>query len=506
MNIDILSKPLSDIQAQALVLTVFEDEKEIRFNGLDEQLNKKISRLRETKELTGKYKEFTWFHTDGYNSERILIMGLGKKSEFSLERLMAVSAVAARNLRRINLSDMAILNDFHKKGMAQEVSCKAIVEGIGLGLYKFKRYTKEAQKDYRAIKKLTIALSDNEIVSQAAVDEAKKAQILAESTNRARDLVNMPANYLTPQTFADEAKKIAKKNGIKIKILEKDEIEKEGMNAFLAVNYGSKNPPKLVVMEYNGGQKKGKVLGLVGKGITFDSGGLSLKPSEIMFRMHCDMAGAAAVLSAMESIAKNKVRANVVAVMPLTENLVDAHSYKVGDVVTSREGKTIEILNTDAEGRLILADALSYIRSYKKIDYLVDIATLTGAIVTALGHFCTGAMTNSQHFYSFVQEASKISGEKVWQLPLFDAYKAQIKSDIADLENTGGRPAGSITAACFLKEFIGGVPWVHLDIAGTAWMDESTMPYVKNPFLPKEGGTGAGTRLLYHLAEVVANE
>jgi leucyl aminopeptidase len=190
--------------------------------------------------------------------------------------------------------------------------------------------------------------------------------------------------------------------------------------------------------------------------------------------------------------------------MPLTENLVDAHSYKVGDVVSTREGKTVEILNTDAEGRLILADALSYIRSYRNIDYLVDIATLTGAIVTSLGHFCTGAMTNDQEFFNQVEKAGQISCEKIWQLPLFDDYMAQIQSDIADYENTGGSPAGSITAAIFLKQFVGNVPWVHLDIAGTAWMDESTMTYMKNPFLPKEGGTGAGTRLLYHLAKILS--
>jgi leucyl aminopeptidase len=190
--------------------------------------------------------------------------------------------------------------------------------------------------------------------------------------------------------------------------------------------------------------------------------------------------------------------------MPLTENLVDSHSYKVGDVISTREGITVEVLNTDAEGRLLLADALSYIRDYRQLDYLVDVATLTGAIVTTLGHFCSGAMSNNQEFYEIMARAGEKSGEKVWQLPLFEDYMVQLQSDIADLENTGGRAAASITAAMFLKEFVGKVPWIHLDIAGTAWMDESTMPYMKTPFLPKEGGTGVGTRLLYQLAELLS--
>jgi len=318
----------------------------------------------------------------------------------------------------------------------------------------------------------------------------------------ARDLVNEPANFLTPTMFAKLAEEIAVECGINIKILNKEELVAEKMSALLAVNQGAVEPPCLVVMEYNGGEPNDKVLGLVGKGITFDSGGYSLKPSGHMFRMHCDMAGAAAVLGTMKSVAENKLKANVVAVMPLTENLTGPRSYKVGDVINTREGKTVEVLNTDAEGRLILADALSYIRSYKKIDYLVDIATLTGAIVRALGHFASGVMTNSQDLYKMLETASHKSGEKIWQLPLFEEYKNQLLSDIADLENTGGIPAGSITAATFLKEFVGDTPWAHIDIAGTAWMDESIMTYKKNPFLPKEGGTGVGTRTLYHLAEL----
>jgi leucyl aminopeptidase len=504
MKIDLLAKPLSEIKTKALVLTVFEDAKDRKFRNLSPTLNDKLNSMIKSGEISGKYKEFTMIYPEGFKAERVLIMGLGKRLAFSIERLMAVSAVAARNMRRVKIAEMTVENDFGKMGLSAEQGCRAIVEGITLGLYKFVKISEKRQSDYRAIKKLKIALPEETKIKSEMFAAAEKGAILGESTNMARDLVNLPANFLTPESFAQKAREVADESDIKIKVLGKIEIKKERMNALLAVNAGSENPPQLVIMEYNGGEKKGQVLGLVGKGITFDSGGLSLKPSDSMFRMHCDMAGAAAVLAAMECIAKNRLPINVVAVMPLTENLVDSKSYKVGDVIKSREGITVEILNTDAEGRLILADALSFIKDYRSLDHLVDIATLTGAIVTSLGHFCSGAMTNNQEFYQVMARAGENSGEKVWQLPLFDDYMAQLESDIADLENSGGRAAGSVTAALFLKQFVGQIPWIHLDIAGTAWMDETTMPYMKNPFLPKEGGTGVGARLIYHLAELLA--
>ncbi len=507
MKIEIISKPLDEINAKAMVLTVFEGENESieLFDTFASKITEKLKKLFSSKEVTGRYKEFTILHTDGFKAERILIMGLGKRKDFTLERLRAVMAVAARNIRRINVSQMAVAEGFQDWGTTSEESACAIIEGINLGLYKFKKHHSGEQKSYKTIEELVIAVKD-----PAKLDEiskgTEKGRILSDATNLARDLVNEPANFLTPDAFAKEALRVSTENNIKITVLGKEEIKDAGLNALLAVNAGSIEPPRFVIMEYNGGKEDGKTLGLVGKGVTFDSGGLSLKPADSMFRMHCDMAGAAAVLGAMKAISKQKLPINVVGVMPLTENLMDANSYKVGDVITSMEGKTIEILNTDAEGRLILADALTYIRKYKKIDYLIDIATLTGAIVMALGHFCSGAMTNNEELLSLVRKSGDISGEKVWPLPLFDEYKAQIKSDIADLENSGGRAAGSITAAIFLKEFVGDIPWVHLDIAGTAWIGESIAMYMKNPYIPKEGGTGVGTRMLYHLAELLSKK
>jgi leucyl aminopeptidase len=507
MQVQVVCESLESIVTQALVITVFEGEKDNieKFSSLNEKLRNKLSKLIDTKEVTGKYKEFTILHTDELKAQRVLVMGLGKKKDFNLERLRAIMAISARNIRRINLTDMAVAEGFHDLGLDYENSASAIVEGIVLGLYRFRKHMSGEQKDYKTLKTLTIAVQ-NEEVKGVLEKGTFKGMVLSESTNLVRDLVNEPANFMTPDIFAQAAKKVAEENGIKITVLGKEEIIEKGMHALLAVNAGSIEPPRLVVLEYNGAGPDDKVLGLVGKGVTFDSGGLSLKPSDAMFRMHCDMAGAAAVLGSIEAIAKQKLAVNVVGVMPLTENLMDANSYKVGDIIGSMEGKTIEILNTDAEGRLILADALTYIRQYKKIDYLIDIATLTGAIILALGHFCSGAMTNDQNLLEIVKEAGETSGEKIWQLPLFDEYKSQIRSDVADLENIGGRPAGSITAGIFLKEFVGDVPWVHLDIAGTATMDESIMAYSKNPFLPKEGATGVGTRLLYHVAELMAKK
>ncbi len=500
MDIRIVAEPLAKIQTRAIVLTVFEDCGVKEFAGLDPALNKRLARLFTTGELNGTFKEFTLFHSDEYNSEKLLIMGLGNRQDFSLERLMSVAAVAGRNLRRIHIEEMVFANHFEDIAeVTLAETTQAIVEGLMLGLYRFDKYISNRENDYMTIKNLTIHVRDG--VNQDLEESARKGEMLAKSTNLARDLVNEPACVMTPKAFAAIAKDIANEFGLKIKILEQEDIEKENMHALLAVNAGSAEPARVVVLEYEGGRAEDKVLGLVGKGLTFDSGGLSIKNSDSMYRMHCDMAGGAAVLGAMQAIAGNRLPINVLAVIPLTENLIDANSYKVGDIINTREGKSVEILNTDAEGRLILADALSYIRSYRKVDYLVDVATLTGAIVVALGHFCSGAMSNSYSFYKFLKSASTRSNEKVWQLPLYPEYKTQIKSDVADLENSGGRPAGSITAATFLKEFVGDTPWIHVDIAGTAWMDESIKPYMKAPFLPREGATGIGVRMLYFLAE-----
>lgn len=507
MKVNVICKGLEEVQTQTLVLTVFEDEPQNidKYSTLSEKTRNKLKKLVEDKEISGKYKEFTILHVDDSSYQRLLVMGLGKKKDVTLERIRSIVSISARNVRRIHLNDMAVAEGFEDLGLDKLETASAIVEGVILGLYRFKKYVTTHKADDKAIKNFTIVVPDE--ASKELIEKGtQRGIVLSEATNFVRDLVNEPANIMTPTAFANEAERVAKECGLKIKIIDKEEMKQLGMNTILAVNAGSVEPPKVVILEYNGGGENGKTLGLVGKGVTFDSGGLSLKPADAMFRMHSDMAGAASVLGTMQAIAKQKLPINIVGVMGLTENLVDSYSYKVGDIIKTMEGKTVEILNTDAEGRLVLADCLTYIRQYKKIDYLIDLATLTGAIIIALGAFATGLMTNNQELAEFVKEAGDVSGERVWQLPLYDDYKTQIRSDVADLENSGGRSAGSITAAVFLKEFVGDIPWVHLDIAGTATMDESIMNYAKNPFLPKEGATGVGTRMMYHLAEILIDK
>ncbi|MFC1746689.1 M17 family metallopeptidase, partial [Candidatus Riflebacteria bacterium] len=305
---------------------------------------------------------------------------------------------------------------------------------------------------------------------------------------------------LTPAIFAETIKKqVRGLKNLSIKVLHKSDIEKLGMGALLAVARGSDNPPKVLVLRYNGAGKKSPKIGLVGKGVTFDTGGYDLKPSSGIYRMYGDMAGAASVCATMIAAAKLGLKQNIVAIAGLVENRVNGKAYLPGDILESMSGKTIEVLNTDAEGRLVLADCLTYIQRKEKVDEVIDLATLTGAMVICLGHFVTGAFANNDSMFKKLYAAGERSHERLWRLPLYSDYFAQIKSDVADLENVGGRAAGSITAAMFLAQFIEkDLPWIHLDIAGTSFMEESIFPYAKKPYYPKEGATGLGPRLLLH--------
>lgn len=504
MNIHVKSQKLDKIKAGGMVITVFEkDDLDLNpYKTLDNALGGLLRKLIESGEIKGKYKEFTLIHSgDKIPTDHILVMGLGKKKDFNIDRIRAVMAISARNFRRINVNNIVVPN-FNDMGLDMEDEACAIVEGIILGLYRFRKYmTKEdSGSDYLTIKDLTLVTQNSKDIPKIRKG-ITKGEILSYASNLAKDLINEPSSNMTPTIFSEKAKEISKECGLKIKILDKKDIQKLNMGAFLAVAKGSEEPPKLVVLEYKGGDKNSKTIGLVGKGITFDSGGLNLKPGESMFRMFCDMAGAGAVLCTMKAIAQQKLKINVVGVIPLAENIPDGRSYKPGDIIKSMSGKTIEILNTDAEGRLLLVDALTYIKENYKPDMIFDIATLTGAIVIALGRFASGIMGNDQELIEKMRIAGERSGERVWQLPLFEEYKAQLRSDVADIENSGGRDAGSITAAWFLREFVGDTPWVHIDIAGTAVMEETIMPYLKSPYLPKEGATGVGTRLLYYMIE-----
>ena len=376
-----------------------------------------------------------------------------------------------------------------------ETSAEAIAEGAILGLYTFNRHiTKKPEQS--EITELVI--NGRDLKSKTAVQRGvNTGKILAEAANLARDLVNEPSNYMTPTILAAEAKKVAEKHGLEIEVLERKQMQELGMGALLGVARCSEQPPKFIVLNYRGKTTKTVDIALVGKGITFDSGGISLKPPDHMGDMKSDMAGAASVIAAIGAIARLKPKLNVMAIAPATENLPSGTAFKPADILTAMNGKTIEIITTDAEGRLILADALGYANK-KGAKMIIDIATLTGACQIALGDITTGAFTNNQELLDKVIAAGNAVGDKIWQLPTFEEYKEQNKSDVADLKNTGGRNAGAITAALFVGEFAEKTPWVHLDIAGPALLDSAKGYYIK-------GATGVPTRtlitLVQHLAE-----
>jgi len=506
MHLTTTVEPLEDLRADVLLVTLFQGETELkgRLSWLDRILGGQIGKLLTSGEVRGQYKEFAMLHVTGIGAQRVLLIGLGKREDLTLDRIRSVVAIAARNSRRIKAKSLAV-DSFTSYDLSPAESARAIVEGVVLGLYKFTKYmgAKTAEKYKGTVEELIIADSDEE-----NLPELKKGflegSILSANTNLVRDLVNEPASVMTPAEFASVAEKSVSSTGIKVRIMDEKEIQKEGMEAFWAVARASDIPPRLVELSYEG-NPGGKWVGLVGKGITFDSGGYNIKPGESMFRMHCDMGGAGAVFGAIKSAAELKLPINCVAVMPMAENMISGHAYKPGDIVGSLEGKTIEILNTDAEGRLLLADALTYTKR-KNVDYMVDIATLTGACVIALGHHVSGVMGNSPELIEKLSQAGERTSEKLWELPLYSEYAMQIKSDVADIENSGGRPAGTITAAMFLKEFVGDTKWAHIDIAGTSTIDSSIHLYVRHPYVPKEGATAVGVRLLYQFLKDLSEQ
>jgi leucyl aminopeptidase len=497
MKLTTTIEPLEDIKAEMLLVTIFEGEKELkgRLAWLDRILAGHITHLLQTGEVQGKYKEHAMLHARGIGADRILIMGLGKKEDFNLDKIRSILAITARNCRRLHAKSLAV-DSFTAHGISAHESARAIIEGIVLGMYKFTKYMGESAKKYEdRIEELILADAQEENLASLEAGY-REGYVVSTAANFAKDLVNEPANSLTPARFAEVAGEVKEELGLEIEVYDEHEIEKRGMGAMLAVTRAGENKPRFVVLRYKGAGEGSPWIGLVGKGITFDSGGLNIKTGDYMNHMHCDMAGAAAVLGTIKAAAQMKIPLNILAVMPMGENMPDATAYKVGDVLKSLEGKTIEVLNTDAEGRLLLADALTYAHQ-SGVEQLIDIATLTGGIVIALGNHLSGIMGTDQELIDSIISAGEKTGERLWQLPLYKEYASQLKSHVADIENSGGRPASSITAAYFLKEFAGKTKWAHIDIAGTATTDEAITLYVKNPYLPKNGATAVGVRLLY---------
>ena len=486
-------KSCNEVDAQALAVAVFKDEKAGSgvLKTLDEATGGMIAEAIDLEEFNGKQGDTAYFHVSSkaLRARRILLIGCGDRSGYKAAQIGQLGGTATRILRGKSVKTIAIMP--RADGDAEKVA-QIAAAGAVMGLFEPDKYRKEKEK--REIKSAVILIEGAD--KKAVQRGADHGRIVGESANFTRDLANEPGRYLTPTILADRARQMAKEVGLTYDALDQKRMEKLGMGSLLGVSRGSDEPPKLIVLKYEPSRskaRKGELLALVGKGITFDSGGISLKPGENMELMKYDMTGAATVIGTMRAIAKLQPSIPVLGVAPCCENLPSGKATKPGDVLEAMTGKTIEVINTDAEGRLVLADAIAYAKKLGATK-IIDMATLTGAVSIALGDVNTAILGTDQELIDGVIAAGKEVGEKFWQLPLDEEYTKQIKSDIADIRNVGGKKAGTITAAAFLKEFAEDTPWAHLDIAGTAWGDPAT-PY------RSKGPTGIAVRTLVEFIE-----
>jgi leucyl aminopeptidase len=479
MKTNLVLTPAPQTETECLVVVALDrgakDTPEVSIETTDEAVKKAVSEVVASGEATSKSFETTLLHHPaGLRAKRLLLIGGGKAKGFSAFDLRRLSGAATRTLKSRGLRSFAFV--IPTSGLAQEQAAKAMVEGAFVGDFDPDTY-KSDRKD-QTIEELTIVGVGDQARLQAAVDEGR---VIGESQNFTRELVNEPSNRMTPTTLAERAKKMAQEVGLRCEVYGADRIRELKMGAFWSVAQGSDEPPALIALRYEpAGSPEKPVLGLVGKGITFDTGGISIKPADGMEKMKYDMAGGAAMLGAMRAVALLRPRVKVIAIVCATENMPSGHAQKPGDVQIAMSGKSIEIINTDAEGRLVLADGLYYARQLG-CTHLVDAATLTGAVVVALGHVNAGVFANDDQMYERFRQAENRAGEKFWRMPLDEEYKEVIRSSIADVMNSGGRWGGAITAAMFLKEFAEETPWLHLDIAGTAWTEEAKPWIAKGP-------------------------
>jgi leucyl aminopeptidase len=499
MRVSILTRSVTEVEADALVVNLFEGVRQPggATGAVDAALGGQIRRLIESGEIRGKLNEVTIIHTDGrLPAARVAVAGLGKQEEFNLESIYKAVGSAARLLQSRGCKKIAtILHGAGAGNVDAERSAEAVVEAVSIATYDPGAY-KTVEPAPAPIEELLLVERDASRAARARRG-ARVGEVVADAVASTRKLVNEPANDLTPRRMAEEARRLANLHGLDIEIFEQPELKRRGFGGIVAVGKGSEETPVLIAMRCLS-RRRGPLVALVGKGMMFDSGGISIKPSEGMELMKGDMAGAAAVLGAIDAACRLKLKVNLLAVMPCAENLPSGRASKPGDVIKTLSGKTVEIANTDAEGRLILADAFAYARS-QGATHIVDLATLTGACVVALGNITSGLMSNDEDFMEKVRLAAARAGEKVWPLPLFPEYREQNKSLIADVKNTGGRPAGAITAAAFLQEFVDNTPWAHLDIAGTYW-NEKDVPYMA------KGPTGVGVRTLVEFIRLMAGQ
>ena len=456
------------------------------FKDIDSELSGSLSKALEIDNFSGKNKEIvTVFGNNIYS--RIIVIGLGEKDKYKGDLVRSIgsrvmSVCNSNKLKNVNVSGGSML-------LSNKNNLQSFCEGLGLGSYEFLDYKSDKSKSKVAV---SVKIFGKGIDKQMA----NKGYVLASSVGFARDLGNHPANILTPTKIAKHCQRLAKTGKMKCKIIDVKDFEKIGLGSFYGVARGAKEPAKMILVEYKGGKKSQKPIALVGKGLTFDSGGISLKPGASMYEMKFDMCGSALVLGVLNAVSVLQPKVNIVFAIGSTENMPGSDAQRPGDIVTAYNGKTIEVLNTVAEGRLVLADVLSYTAKKYKPSSMIDFATLTGAVLVALGNRASGVMGNDTKLMNMVKKSSDNTSEKVWELPLWEEYSREIKGKYADIQNLGAsRLAGTIAGGVFLKEFVDDIPWVHMDIAGTAWGPNEP------EYQPKIGATGVGVRLVYDLLE-----
>jgi leucyl aminopeptidase len=497
VDVSIKAGSIQEVDADAIVVNLFEGATEPggATGAVDRALNGALRELIAGGDVQGKLNETAMIYPRGtIPARRVVVVGLGPQAGFDLDAARQAAAAAARRAREAGARTLAsIVHGGGRGGLVLEQAAQAVVEGAILGLYRYQApglvVRDRADRQVDSLTLVEFEASRLEEVERGA----RIGQAVAEATSLARDLANRPANVITPTELAETARRIANDHGMQVQVFDREQMAEMKMGALLSVARGASQPPKFIVLEYNPSGGTDAPLVLVGKGITFDSGGISIKPTEKMEQMRGDMSGAAAVLGAMQAIGAFGLPKRVIGIVPATENMPGGSAYHPGDIVTASNGVTIEIISTDAEGRLILADALAYAQRYRPAA-IIDVATLTGAIMVALGHYTSGFYANDDGLAAAVSAGGRAGGEPMWRMPLDPFYDRQISTPFADLRNTGGRPGGSVTAARFLARFAGTQPWAHLDIAGTHWW-ENDIAYPKKPYYVR-GNTGVGVQTL----------
>jgi leucyl aminopeptidase len=493
MNMSLDTKPYAEVESDALVLCVFEDCDFVqgRLGDIDKATNGVLARICKSGELTGKTLEMTLIHAPaGLKAARLLLVGAGKRDKFTNATLRKITGAAVRYLKARSVKRIAFLMG---ESDSPELSAQTIAEAALTADFETDKYKTDKKND-KSVESLTLVGYAQREAAEGEKGLAR-GRIIAEAQNFTRDLVNEPSNKLTPKILGEKAEAMAKEVGLAVEILDEKKITELKMGALLSVAQGSAEPPRVMVVTYTPKNLKADapVIGFVGKAVTFDTGGISIKPADGMEKMKYDMAGGATMLGVMRALASLKPNVKVICVVPSTENMVSGNAQKPGDIQTAMSGKTIEVLNTDAEGRLILADGIHYAKQLGAT-HLVDAATLTGAIVVALANVNVGVFGSDREWTDKLLASAKATGEKMWEMPMDDEYREFIKGSFADIQNIGsGKGGGAMTGAWFIREFAGDTPWIHLDIAGTAWNDDS------KPWLAK-GPTGVALRTLIHLA------